>query len=80
MLIREPEVQMWRRRQISPRRALPEPGSLEAEEVYCRALRAAYPARIAEIQEQFVQGARRRFLIRRYGQDLVDLAIAELVR
>lgn len=51
---------------------------LAAEERYLHALKARYPTKMAEIQRLFRAGQRRRSLITRFGQDLVDLAIAEL--
>ncbi len=48
------------------------------EERHLAALRAHYPARIALIQRLFRGGQARRSLIARFGQDIVDLAIAEL--
>ena len=57
---------------------------LAQEARYLAALRATYPQKVAEIQRQWraapphERPAARRRLIARFGQDLVDLAIAEL--
>lgn len=48
------------------------------EERELAAIRAHYPERIKFIQREFRAGVRRRRLIERFGQDIVDLAIAEL--
>lgn len=51
---------------------------LDREERYLAVLRSCYPQKIAEIQRLFRAGTSRRRLIERFGQDLADLAIAEL--
>lgn len=51
---------------------------LAAEARHLATLKAHYPAKIAQIQRLWRDGIKRKALIVRFGQDLVDLAIAEL--
>lgn len=62
----------------APEQGLSQAEELAAEARYLQALKARYPTKIAEIQRLFRAGASRRSLIARFGQDLADLAIAEL--
>ena len=53
--------------------------TVEQQEAHLKALRAASADKIATIQWRWKGGMPRRKLIDLFGQDLVDLAIAELV-
>lgn len=52
--------------------------TLDEEEAYIRGLRAQHGERIADIQRAFRARQSRKALIARFGQDIVDLAIADL--
>lgn len=69
---------MCRIRTIKREQGLSPAEELAAEERYLAALKARYPAKIAQIQGLFRLGQARRSLIARFGQDITDLAIADL--